>query len=128
MATLVVLLGGIGFLTYRGAATTPPAKVEERGIVLTSVELRGRQLIAQQGCQSCHQINGTGDLRKGPRLDGVRDRLTAADIHFYMERPEATNPRPSMKPLIPPLTHEDVEAITQYLITLDDMPPKEVKK
>jgi hypothetical protein len=25
-----------------------------------------------------------------------------------------------MEPVIPPLTHEDVEAITQYLLTLDE--------
>ncbi|HEU5318993.1 MAG TPA: cytochrome b N-terminal domain-containing protein [Chloroflexota bacterium] len=131
MATLTILLGGIAFLTYRGAASTPPAKVEEHGIVLTSVELRGRQVIAQQGCQSCHVVNGKGDARKGPPLDGIRDRLTPADIHFYMERPEAMNPHPSMKPLIPPLTHQDVDAITQYLLTLEEgraPSPQEVKK
>jgi len=121
-------LGGIAFLTYRGAASTPPAKVEERGIVLTSVELRGRQLMAQQGCQACHMVAGKGDLRKAPPLDGIRDRLTAADIHFYMERPEAMNPHPSMKPLIPPLTHQDVDAITQYMLTLDATQPEEPKK
>jgi hypothetical protein len=33
-----------------------------------------------------------------------------------------------MKPLIPPLTHQDVDAITQYLLTLDESTPKEVKK
>ncbi len=124
MATVAVLLAGIAVLTYRGAVSTPPARVEEHGIVLTSVELRGKQLVAQQGCQSCHVINGQGE-RKGPPLDGVGQRMTAADIHFFMERPTAFNPRASMKPLIPPLSHEDVEAITQYLLTL---PPSDAKE
>jgi cytochrome c553 len=80
--------------------------------------LRGRQLIGQQGCRSCHVINGQGDQRKGPPLDGIGERMTAADIHFFMERPTALNPAASMKPLVPPLAHEDVEMITQYLLTL----------
>lgn len=123
MVTAAVLLGGIGLLTYQGVVTTPPSRVEERGMVLTSAELRGRQLIAQQGCQSCHVVNGKGDLKKGPPLDGIGQRLTTADIHFYMERPLAMNPGASMKPLVPTLTHEDVEAITRYLLTLDAREP-----
>jgi mono/diheme cytochrome c family protein len=124
MATVGVLLAGIVALTVRGAVSTPPSKVEERGVVLTSMELRGKQLIAQQGCQSCHVINGSG-AKKGPPLDGVGDRMTAADIHFFMERPSAVNPAASMKPLVPTLSHEDVEAITQYLLTLPPSEPTE---
>jgi cytochrome c553 len=48
--------------------------------------------------------------------------MTAADIHFFMENPRALNPAASMEPLIPPLSHEDVEAITQYLLTLPAEP------
>jgi mono/diheme cytochrome c family protein len=86
------------------------------------MQLRGKQLVAQQGCTGCHVVNGEGG-NKGPALDGIRDRLTAADTHFFMERPTALNPGASMNPLIPPLGHEDVEAITQYLLTLDDRGP-----
>jgi cbb3-type cytochrome oxidase cytochrome c subunit len=95
----------------------------EQGVPLTSQQLRGRQLIAQEGCRSCHVVNGEGDRRKGPPLDGIGERLTAADIHFFMERPKAYNPAASMKAVIPPLSHEEVEAITQYLLTL----PAEVR-
>ena len=92
--------------------------VIERGRVLTSMQLRGKQLIGEQSCTSCHVINGQGGT-KGPVLDGINDRMTAADIHFFMERPTALNPVASMRPLIPPMTHEDVESITQYLLTLN---------
>jgi quinol-cytochrome oxidoreductase complex cytochrome b subunit len=118
---IAVVAGFIGlssFLTYQAAATTPPSQVVEHGRVLTSLELRGKQLIDQQGCTSCHVIGGVGE-KKGPPLDGIGERVTAADIHFFMERPNAVNPGATMKPLIPPLTHEDVEAITQYLLTLN---------
>ena len=121
LGTVSVLLAGMAVLTYRGAASTPASAVDERGIVLTSAELRGKQLIAQQGCQSCHMVNGKGE-KKAPPLDGIGQRMTAADIHFFMERPTAFNPRASMKPLIPPMSHEDVEAITRYLLTLDAQP------
>ena len=115
----IVLLGSIG-LTVRAYQTTPPTEVEEHGVVLTSQQLRGRQLIQQQGCRSCHLINGEGDAKKGPNLDGVALRLIPADIHQFMEKPTAFNPAASMKPVIPPLTHADVDAITQYLLTLPE--------
>jgi ubiquinol-cytochrome c reductase cytochrome b subunit len=119
MAMVTVLLAGMGFLTYQAMAATPPSTVVERGRALTSLQLRGKQLAAQQGCASCHVINGEGDEIKGPPLDGIKDRMTAADIHFFLERPKALNPAASMKPIIPPLTHEDAEALTQYLLILD---------
>jgi ubiquinol-cytochrome c reductase cytochrome b subunit len=118
MATVGVLAVGGTVLTAWSVVTTPPATVVERGAVLSSLQLRGKQLIGQEGCASCHVINGEGGTA-GPPLDGIRTRVTAADIHTFMERPLAFNPAASMKPLIPRLTHEDVEAITQYLLTLD---------
>ena len=120
MAVLSVVLAGSVFLTVRAYQTTPPSVVEEHGVVLTSQQLRGRQLIQQVGCRSCHFINGDGDTEKGPGLDGINQRLTSADVHLFMENPKQFNPEATMKPLIPTLTHEDVEAITQYLLTLDE--------
>jgi ubiquinol-cytochrome c reductase cytochrome b subunit len=120
MAAVAGFIGLSALLTYQGASATPPNEVVEHGRVLTSAQLRGKQLIGQQGCTACHVINAEGEKKKGPPLDGIRDRLTTADIHFFMERPKALNPAASMKPLIPPLTHEDVESVTQYLLTLED--------
>jgi ubiquinol-cytochrome c reductase cytochrome b subunit len=111
-------LAGVWVLTALAYSSTPPSVVVEHGAVLTSQQLRGRQLIVQQGCMSCHVIGGQG-AHKGPPLDGVGTRMTAGDIHFFMEKPRAFNPAASMASVIPPLTHEDVEAITQYLLTLD---------
>lgn len=116
--TLAVLGLGAAGLTAWAAATTPPATVVERGAVLTSLQLRGKQIIGQEGCASCHIINGEGG-RNGPSLDGIRVRMTAADIHSFMERPMAFNPVATMQPLLPRISHENVEAITQYLLSLD---------
>ena len=126
MVSLSLILLASAGLTLRAYQTTPPTEVVERGVVLTSQQLRGRQIVEQQGCNSCHVINGEGgyegedEAKKGPPLDGIPHRMTAADIHTFMEKPKALNPDALMKPLIPPLTHEGVEAITQYLLTLEN--------
>jgi quinol-cytochrome oxidoreductase complex cytochrome b subunit/cytochrome c551/c552 len=117
-----LVLVGSGALTILAYQSTPPSVVVERGTTLTSQQLRGRQLINQQGCRACHIIAGEG-IQKGPPLDGIGQRLTAGDIHFFIEKPKAFNPAASMEPAIPPLTHADVEAITQYLLTLDERCP-----
>lgn len=114
-----VTLVGIGVLTALAYASTPPSVVVEHGTALTSQQLRGKQLVYQQGCISCHVAGGQGG-HKGPPLDGVGTRMTAADIHSYMEQPRAFNPAAAMPPAIPALTHEEVEAITQYILTLDE--------
>ncbi|MBI4498542.1 MAG: cytochrome b N-terminal domain-containing protein [Chloroflexi bacterium] len=123
MATLAVILLGLAGLTARAYMLAPPAEVTEYGVVLTSKQLRGRQLVQQEGCRSCHVIAGEADAKegeqvKGPLLDGIGERMTAADVHLFMERPKVFNPEAEMSPLIPLLTHEDVDAITQYLLTL----------
>ena len=100
-------------LTVQAYLSTPPSVVVEHGVALTSQQLRGKQLIEQEGCRSCHVINGEGEQHKGPPLDGISERMTTADIHFFMENPKALNPAASMEALIPPLSHEDVEAITR---------------
>ena len=118
LVLLAVLGLGATVLTVWSVVTTPPATVVEHGAVLSSLQLRGKQLIGQESCNSCHVINGEG-AHVGPPLDGIRTLLTAADIHTFMERPLAFNPNATMKPLIPRLSHEDVEAISQYLLTLE---------
>jgi mono/diheme cytochrome c family protein len=74
-------------------------------------------LVAAQGCASCHVINGQG-ATVGPSLDGIANRRGAAYIHSYIESPKGLNPNATMPAFLPPLTHEQVEDITQYLLTL----------
>src|SRR3990172_10730220 len=111
MATLALVLIALTGMTIRAYATTPPSAVVERGVVLTSQQLRGRQLTDQQGCRSCHIISGVVEVTepkpgerekvKGPRLDGIGARLTTADIHTFMEQPKRFNPDATMEPDIP---------------------------
>jgi quinol-cytochrome oxidoreductase complex cytochrome b subunit len=113
-AVSVVAVAG---LTWRAVQTTPPAVAENRAERLTAIEVVGRQLIGAQGCTSCHIINGDGG-QIGPSLDGIALRRGSAYIHSYIEDPKGLNPNATMPAFLPPLTHEQVEDMTQYLLTL----------
>jgi ubiquinol-cytochrome c reductase cytochrome b subunit len=107
----------VAYLTWHAVQTTPPALVDERASRLTSTEVVGRQLVSAQGCTSCHVVGGQGGS-VGPSLDGVAARRASAYIHSYIENPKSLNPTAAMPAFLPPLTHEQVEDITQYLLTL----------
>ena len=115
VGTLSVVV--VAFLTWRSLQTTPPALGDERAARLTSTEVVGRQLTSAQACTSCHVIGGQG-ASVGPSLDEVAARRSAAYIHSYIENPKSINPNATMPAFLPPLTHQQVEDITQYLLTL----------
>jgi ubiquinol-cytochrome c reductase cytochrome b subunit len=104
-------------LTVRAIQTTPPALVDDRNARLTSTEVVGRQLVQAQGCTSCHVIAGQGTT-VGPSLDGIATRRSAAYVHSYIEDPKSLNPAATMPAFLPPLTHQQVEDVTQYLLAL----------
>jgi ubiquinol-cytochrome c reductase cytochrome b subunit len=115
IALLSVL--AVAALTWQAVRTTPPALADDRNSRLTATEVIGRELVDAQGCRSCHVIDGQG-AAVGPSLDGVAARRTAAYIHSYIEDSRNLNPNATMPAFLPPLTHEQVEDITQYLLTL----------
>ncbi len=117
-----LFVAGVIFLTYAGWASTPPKAVTERGIALNSTQIIGRSLY-QGNCAVCHGDNGQG-TPDGPSLEEVGALRDPAFIHSYIEDALALNPDAKMPVFIPPpgkgqqvLTHEQVEAITQYLTT-----------
>jgi ubiquinol-cytochrome c reductase cytochrome b subunit len=121
MGVGAVLLVGIIGLTVMAAATTPPASAVERGITLNASQVVGRSLY-QANCASCHGDKGEG-TDKGPTLQQVGALRDPSFIHRYIEDAKALNPTAKMTSFIPPpggqqiLTHDQVEDITQYLIT-----------
>ena len=115
IATLSVIV--VAFLTWHAVQTTPPALADNRAERLTATQVVGRQLVAAQGCTSCHIVNGQGGSL-GPSLDGIALRRGAAYVHSYIESPRSLNPNATMPAFLPPLTHEQVEDITQYLLEL----------
>jgi ubiquinol-cytochrome c reductase cytochrome b subunit len=119
---IAMTLGGIIVvasvaLTIMAFVTTPPAVVEDASSRLTPQEVTGKQLVQTENCRACHVIEGQGG-NVGPALDGIAGRREPAYIHFYIENPKNLNPTAVMPGFIPPLSHDQVEAITRYLLTL----------
>lgn len=87
----------------------------------------GQQAYDRHDCQNCHRIGRVG-ARKGP-LDGVASKMTEAEIRQWLtdpasmeaqmdEPPEGTN---SMANTLAkkPLTEEEINGLTAYMMTLD---------
>jgi len=109
LAALVVMF--TVFLTYSAFQSTPTVTAEK----LSAVEESGRRIYQAQNCGVCHSIKGVGG-KTGPDLTGVGERMDAANIHHYIENPKAVNPNAIMPAFIPPLSHEDAEQVTRYLL------------
>lgn len=109
LASLVVLF--TVFLTYQAFQSAPAVTAEK----LSPVEESGRRVYQAQNCAVCHSIKGAGG-KAGPDLTDIGDRMDAAKIHQYIESPKAVNPNATMPGFIPPLSHEDVEQATRYLL------------
>lgn len=88
---------------------------------------RGRQLVAQYGCNVCHTIPGIegpqGTL--APSLAGVASRPTIsfgkvpntrANVTLFIENPASLNPQSSMPPM--GITPPDAQDIAAFLQTL----------
>lgn len=113
LAALAIL--STAFLTYRAFEATPPATVAAGKF--SAVEESGKRLYQAQNCAVCHAIKGVGG-QAGPDLAGVGERMEAAKVHEYIENPKAINPNATMPGFLPPLTHEEVEQVTRYLLAL----------
>lgn len=129
LATVCVL--GISFLTLRAYQVTPStvssmitappaigvsapkAPVEK----LTAGQEAGRRLFQAQNCSACHQLQGAGGS-VGPDLTHVGSRRSLAWLHEYIEKPKSLNPSANMPAFLPPLSHQEVEWVAQYLATL----------
>lgn len=84
---------------------------------LTAAQEAGRHIFQSQGCTACHQVNGSGGS-VGPDLTTVGSRRDASWLHTYVENPKSINPAAKMPAFLPPLSHQEVEWLAQYLSTL----------
>jgi mono/diheme cytochrome c family protein len=67
------------------------------------------------GCQSCHQVGGTGGY-VGPPLDRTGERLTAGWVYLWIRDPQKYYPD-TLEPNAGLSDHE-ARAITSYLMSL----------
>lgn len=111
IACLVVIF--TVWLTVKAFQGTPSTSAAD----LTPIQQSGRQLYQSNGCASCHAISGVGG-KVGPDLAGIGERSNAAAIERYIEDPKSVNPNATMPGFVPPLTPQQAEHITQYLLTI----------
>ena len=88
--------------------------------VMSYMQQQGKLLYDAQSCSSCHMLGGEGG-KVGPPLDEVGKRLTEAQVHNYIEDPQRINPQSAMPAFLGPLTHQQVDHITHYLISLSTL-------
>ncbi len=77
----------------------------------------GRCLFENNGCQTCHSLNGTGGLI-GPALDGVGQRRGIDWMIRHFKNPGAESPGSAMPPV--QLEDYDIERLALYVSGLVD--------
>lgn len=119
LASLVLILGGAGYLLGAAVSEGGPAVPPEVGRPLTSMERAGRALFRSQKCDDCHKIAGIGG-KKGTDLTEIGFHHSPAWLHSFIERPAIfrsdTTGMPAFGP--PTLTHQQIEELAQYLASL----------
>ena len=119
MASLLLVLGGSGWLLGAAVRERGPAIPKEVGRPLTSAERSGRALYRSQKCEDCHMLAGEGG-DKGPDLSDVGLHHSPAWLHSYIEEPTRfrgdTTEMPAFGP--PNLSHQEIEELAQYLSSL----------
>lgn len=111
----------IAFLAWIGKIDTngfPPEPDLARAIVTASVSApatTAKPAYFTTICVACHSVGGTGGM-VGPALDGVGNRLTAAELDRWLADPPAVKPGTAMPKLdMPDATRTE---LVQWLVTL----------
>jgi len=123
---LLGVLGGSGLLIGASLAEdTGEGLPPEVGRPLSSIERAGRASYRQQQCGSCHMIAGDASAKKSddapdaPELTKVGLKHSGAWLHSFIEDPSKFHVKSQMPAFGPPaLTHQEIEEVTRYLMTL----------
>jgi menaquinol-cytochrome c reductase cytochrome b/c subunit len=102
IATLagIFVIAAMAFLTYEGAHAGPPGTVamptpeavKANGPAAVAAFNRGRQVLAQSGCQACQKVGEDGNDGPGPPLTNIGSRLPAEAIARTLVNPTAPMP------------------------------------
>jgi mono/diheme cytochrome c family protein len=96
-------------------APTDPAATTAHPDPSAEVLVLGERVYREQRCATCHSIAGVGSPRSP--LDGVGNRLTAAEIRIWIVDPQAARPG-IRKPAYDQLPTEQVEALVAFIQSL----------
>ena len=103
-------------------------RTEARKSAIPGDPERGRQLIAQYGCNACHAVPGVEGARGslGPPLDNIMARPTLSrgtvrntpeNLVKFIQNPASLNPSTSMPGLVMPAS--DAQDMAAYLAMLE---------
>lgn len=112
----VVVFVAIVSLTIKGVLATPPSLTSR-----SALRELGNSLYREQGCANCHAVNGVGSP-VGPDLAGLDERRSLSWVHKYIEDPLVSKPDSAMPGYLGTLTHEEIEGISLYLLSLEKTP------
>ena len=126
VASMSIVLAGSGLLIGAALKDKPESTlVPESSHPLNGTERSGRVLFQRQQCSSCHKIAGQkppekkDDVPDAPELTEVGLKHSGAWLHSFIEDPLRFHPDSKMPAFGPPtLTHQEIEEITRYLMTL----------
>ncbi|MDP0489709.1 MAG: c-type cytochrome [Verrucomicrobiota bacterium JB023] len=76
--------------------------------------IQGELLVGELGCAACH--DHSGDWKSGPRLDGIKDRLSANYLREYIARPHAKKPGTTMPDLLAGYSEEEKDEIAGAIV------------
>lgn len=93
-------------------ASTLTADVRNTHTKIDAPKRTGAELVAQLGCQGCHQIKGEGG-KLGPALDDVISNKGEAFVLKKLANPKFDNAASAMPKY--PMTQDDMKAIIGYL-------------
>jgi ubiquinol-cytochrome c reductase cytochrome b subunit/menaquinol-cytochrome c reductase cytochrome b/c subunit len=104
-ATGIFVIAAMGFLTYKGAESGPPTQIDmptpkaviAQGPQFTALYEKGRQVVAQSGCEACHKFGDNGNDGPGPQLTHIAKNLPKQAIARTLVNPTA--PMPSFQAL-----------------------------
>ncbi|MBI4216666.1 MAG: c-type cytochrome [Chloroflexi bacterium] len=113
IASSLAIIGllGIVFLTYRALAATPPTVTSH-----TLLVAQGEKLFQEAGCLGCHSRGPIIGGNFGGDLANVGNRRTLSWVHRFIENPGRIDPDSKMPAFLGQLSHEQVEAISLYLM------------
>ncbi len=125
LAFALVLVLALALACNRSETASGPAAVAKPAIPGNAT--RGKELIAQYGCNVCHAIPGLDGAQGalGPSLAGIATRPTLSvgtvkntpeNLTQYIQNPASLNPQSSMPPM--GLAPGDAQDIVAFLMTL----------
>ncbi|MFP3868183.1 MAG: c-type cytochrome [Desulfobacteraceae bacterium] len=106
LAALILALAGLAAIKAGAAGESD----------FTADVVAGQKLFQRLGCQSCHALGDRGG-DTGPALNGVGQRLSAADLEQQLTEPGRRHPQSQM-PSFAFLRPAELSALINYLQTL----------